>query len=396
MFNQFITTKTTLLDKTQGIYPHFSAIASQQFLRLHPSHQPRFFAARAFPTQVNLDRIAKEWLAKQQFSSTLRSKPFANTLIVGMQHILGTTVDMFSAMRNMGLKHAVIGGKSYSTHNKSARKISGIGFKYIKNTEQLRYGQFNEINTAINCKIWDEALKQIYNRQFNQLIILDDGANLLLNVPAELFNGIKNKPSSIIGIEQTRNGLNNVCFQGLPFPVVNVAGSWVKNIVEYPWVVRAIIGKLNHIFNTQIASNYSRLSTKYVFGVVGYGAMGQTITKELISRNFKVIVFDDDIVRRSSIPRENRYPNMQALISNSDIIIGCTGTDITSSPQSLASIVYSRDKKWLISASSKDTEFNSLLIEIQNPHLLFLIQLQCCYTFESMFYFHLYLLLNSY
>lgn len=43
-------------------------------------------------------------------------RPFHGCLVVGMQHMLGTTVDMFRVMKRLGLEQAVVGSKLAGNH----------------------------------------------------------------------------------------------------------------------------------------------------------------------------------------------------------------------------------------------------------------------------------------
>jgi 3-hydroxyisobutyrate dehydrogenase and related beta-hydroxyacid dehydrogenases len=200
------------------------------------------------------------------------------------------------------------------------------------------------------------------------MIILDDGADLLRATPGLFFNsihsiGVKNRPDMIVGIEQTRGGSNRPTFNGLPFPIINVAGSYAKTEIEYPHVANLVAKKLLKVIQTEITPEIKR---KPLIGVIGFGTMGQAVTTKMLECGFEVIVFDKDRSRFNSDSQIIHYDNSAILIANADIIIGCTGKDITQKKSNLSAFLYSRQKKWLISTSSKDREFNTLLRVIQS------------------------------
>jgi S-adenosylhomocysteine hydrolase len=295
-------------------------------------------------------------------------QPFENVLLVGMQHVLGTTVDMLSVMKQFGLTDAVIGGKTYSTHQESAEKIDALGFTYVPDGSQLGYGRFDDCMQEVVHRIWFHALKKIALKKYKLLIILDDGADLLRATPGSFFNelntaGIKNKPEMIIGIEQTRGGTNHPLFSGLPFPIINVAGSFIKTHLEYPKVAEIIAQQIITLIEQTVVK---KRATRPVIGLLGYGTMGKSIASNFVNKGFTVIAYDKNRGKRQEATKIVHYDNSAVLIANADVIVGCTGEDITAIKQNLSALLYSRQKKWLINAGSKDHEFNSLLRTIQN------------------------------
>lgn len=291
-----------------------------------------------------------------------------NVLLVGMQHILETTVDMLAVMKEYGLRYAVIGGKKYSTHAESAKKIENLGFTYVEDGCQLGYGRFDDCMQEVVHKIWFHALEKIKTKKFDLIIILDDGADLLRATPGYLFHGtssrhFKNKPEMIIGIEQTRGGTNHPLFSGLPFPVIDVAGSFIKAKTEYPKVAEIIASRVTELINEQMGKELEFLT---VIGVLGYGTMGKAIAKHFVEKGFTVIAHDKDKTKRDQFLEVIHYDNPSVMIANADVVIGCTGKDVTLKKANLDAFLYSRQKKWLISTGSKDHEFNHLLRVIQN------------------------------
>ena len=83
----------------------------------------------------------------------------------------------------------------------------------------------------------------------------------------------------------------------------------------------------------------------------------QNITKQFAERGYRVIVFEKNPLRREYAGLATHYQNLAVLMANADVIIGCTGTDITQDDPNLSALLYSQTKKWLISTSSKDLEF---------------------------------------
>jgi S-adenosylhomocysteine hydrolase len=307
-------------------------------------------------------------LAEDFFSKSKSRATFENVLLVGVQHILETTVDMLSVMKEYGLQDGIIGGKKYSTHVESAKKIEDLGFTVIEDGHQLGYGRFDDCMQEVVHKIWFKALEKMKSKKYDLLIILDDGADLLRATPGHLFNGvnslnIKHKPAMVIGIEQTRGGTNHPLFSGLPFPIIDIAGSFVKEKTEYPRVAEIVALNIFELIHNQILKEIKSMP---VIGIVGYGTMGKSVVRCLSQKSLSIIIYDNKKSKRDDLDNVTYYDNLAVMIANADIIIGCTGKDITKKKSALASLLYSKRKKWLISTGSKDHEFNNLLTTIQN------------------------------
>ena len=67
-------------------------------------------------------------------------------------------------------------------------------------------------------------------------------------------------------------------------PVVNVAYSAAKQILESPMIAKAVIKKLDQILLRDIKNS--------ICGVVGLGAIGRAIIQKLLSLGCKVVVYD--------------------------------------------------------------------------------------------------------
>jgi S-adenosylhomocysteine hydrolase len=284
-------------------------------------------------------------------------------LLVGIQHILGTTVDMLTVMKEYGLKHAVLGGKHYSTHTGSVKKITELGFKCVEDSTQLGPGRFDDAMQEVVHRVWFKALEMLETCDCDLIIVLDDGADLLRATPGALFNreGVSpktRKPIRIIGIEQTRGGSNHPLFRGLPFPIINVAGAFVKTHLEYPHVANLVANKV-----VSLSKKLLNQTTKPhpVIGIMGYGQLGKAIAKAFVEKEFDVLVHDDNKTTWDRAPKIVFHEFATVMIANADIIIGSTGKDVTQNKANLAAFLYSREKKCLLSAGSKDLEFNTLL-----------------------------------
>lgn len=288
--------------------------------------------------------------------------PFRGCLIVGMQHMLGTTVDMFRVMKKLGLEQAVVGSKLYSDSQTCIEAFKKLGYIYVGCQEPTGYGLYNESVAKDTHAIWENALEVIRNQSVRSIIVLDDGADLLLNIPREIYRLCRSEGPFLVGIEQTRGGSNRTFFNGLPLPIINVAGAAIKNRFEYQWVAKEVVRILS---NDVLYRIESQLGRKPRLGIIGYGAMGQAVANELGQLAFQISIYDSKTLSVSGNSAVTHLPNAAVLVSGADVIIGCTGTDVLANQAVFDALHYSSSPKWLVSTSSKDLEFNYLLHKCQ-------------------------------
>lgn len=289
-------------------------------------------------------------------------RPFQDCLIVGMQHMLGTTVEMFRAMKTLGLEQAIVGSKLYSDNQNCIADFKALGYHYVGCQEPIGHGLYHESIVKDIHQIWEYALKVIKAQCIKSIIVLDDGADLLLNIPNEIYRLCRSEGRFLVGIEQTKGGSNRTFFNGLPLPIINVAGAAIKSRFEYQWVAKEVVRILSNDFLCGIEIQLHR---KPRIGIIGYGIMGLAVASELNQQGFQISVYDP---KTTAIPENSEVTHLSSaviLISGADVILGCTGTDVTANSNVFEALHYSPTPKWLVSTSSKDLEFNFLLHKCQ-------------------------------
>ena len=171
---------------------------------------------------------------------------------------------------------------------------------------------------------------------------MDDGGFVLKSVPDEVIENY-----TVYGIEQTTSGARlQEAFK--EFPVIHVATSKAKTIIEPPIVSEAVKIQLGEVIQSLKPQS---------IGIIGYGHIGKAIADDFYSEyNINVYDIDND----SLIPKDNNYTFLntkEKLINSSDVIIGATGKDISD----INWLHHINGNKTLISVSSGDVEFNSLI-----------------------------------
>ncbi len=232
-------------------------------------------------------------------------------------------------------------------------EIVNFGVHYQQCSTQIGLGKFSHNFIRDINWLWKNVLTQIQkDHDVEEILILDHGGHALTFIPEQILQKYK-----VVGVEKTTGGLINLENQGMPpFPLIGVAHCAAKKILESPLIAEAVVTKLLPLIPIRNAN--------LICGVVGYGAIGKSVATKLLALGHKVIIFDNDSQQLKNITSKDVTvtTDLSALVAFSDYIFGCTGRDITTS---LDIFRLSPKNKTLISCSSEDKEFLSLLHLIQ-------------------------------
>lgn len=342
------------------------------------------------PSQINNNssNFPELDVLKKITANLKHNKPrLKNYFLVAGQHILNTTGSLLEwIIKELELpaENIYLIGKSYSTAKNVLRSIEKDLQVYCQpNSRQIALGGFCDSYDTDIALLWNKlfirVLKDIAeNKPIDGIFVLDDGGHLFKMIPADLayLTDLKNNRIPLIGIEQTASGINSS--KKFPHPIIEVATSAAKGL-EAPMLAKLteeLLHQLESLFfnyNSVYRTKLFNLS-KLTFGVVGLGTVGSATIKHLKNMGYsKLIAFDYDDSKRHLYHKEKIYfaKNILEFIEKTDLIFGCTGTDfMNTDKKKLASCINKIEQhhkpypKILISLSSKDTEFNSLLTHI--------------------------------
>lgn len=273
----------------------------------------------------------------------------SGTSIFAVQHLMNSSFAMLRKLHDDGAEIHVM-GKPYSTYPLVERQLSKHGITvYPCNLGKIRAMDYESLYHKQLNSAWKIFLSRYIEKgKQKKLIILDDGANAWQTIPDDII--LNNIFSGISIVEQTTRGYRFLESAESPlFPVVNVARSAVKTHLENYLIAEDIKNKLKKLI---------KKNKKTVFGVVGNGVIGETVTSMLISEGYKVVVYDKNEHAFKNQAHSIRLASVEDIIRYADIIIGCTGTDIT---KNVDVFNCAKKDKTFISASSERIEFASLI-----------------------------------
>ena len=284
----------------------------------------------------------KYFVLEQLLKNHQAQKKLDDFYIIAVQHLLRSTGSLIETVIRYGIKpqHIFVTGKIYSTNFETSVKLKKLGINVIESTVPDKLGYYISFLEKDVKLMWKELIKVL--TPGSKIIILDDGGFVLKNVPDEVLSKYK-----VFGIEQTTSGVRlQKSFKN--FPVIHVATSAAKRIIEPPIVSEAV--------KIQLGKKIKELIPD-VIGIVGYGNVGKAIANEFQKR-YRILIYDsDEDLKKEKKENIHFCRTKEELFSQSDIIIGATGHDVSD----LKWLKESYGDKTLISVSSGDIEFNKIL-----------------------------------
>ena len=293
----------------------------------------------------------------------IRSK-FEKTIIVACQHNLETTVTIYKAMKELGIKRIYSVGKCYSDSKIIKKAMEEEGICLMPSNKPTKPGEFQDICLEDIRAMWDHCSKELQNdKETTTIIVLDDGGRCLEEMPPYIRLNYR-----VAGIEQTRGGLYSPVLNELPFPVIEVASSALKREIEPIFIVKAVIKELKEKVQ-DIVSTFN-FNPQTVIGVIGNGAIGSAVAQYFLSLGYTVAVYDENEEAFGDIsPKQKLYrmDSREAVIANSRCIFGCTGKDALRGINVLD--IITKDTVF-VSCTSEDREFLSTLQAISKRSIV--------------------------
>ena len=265
-----------------------------------------------FPRLTHLYTLPKQYPAYD----------FSNTVLVAIQHLLGTNGTLLELLDNLGLPYEqmYVLGKVYSTNEDVYHELKRRGAYVHRDSMRLGKAQLTidykvALRRAAN-QLVEKALARLAKLQGSKTLLVVDDGGVLVDCVNRRSHDIT---AQIVGVEQTRSGANALrAIPRLTFPVINVAESSAKLQDESPFIaasiVKSITRKMPHLPQGKSLRDCNAL-------VVGYGAVGKNVAIQL-----KPLVRSIEIYDIVSTPGVSVITNLKLALKGKDLIVGCVGS----------------------------------------------------------------------
>lgn len=281
-----------------------------------------------------------------------KNKPFSGYKVLAVQHLLGSTVPLFLMLERGGVKkedmHIV--GKAYSSHPSVVDFLSNHGFDISGNVfDFVANNPYDSMLEANISKAFESFMTETEHTGQKGLII-DDGGKAI-KMLHERYPALAGR---FVGVEQTSRGARVVESLHAALPVINVARSEAKTLYESPLIGKSMVDEFLESLprwekNISIRNN--------VVMVLGYGFIGECVTRELEKAGYSVIIYDssEDVRAKAVNDGKNVVDARHHGYEKAGIIAGCTGTP--SIPLDEFGEIH--PGTLLVNMASTDTEFSA-------------------------------------
>src|SRR3989344_1337354 len=279
-----------------------------------------------------------DWVASHTTEERL-----IDTIVIAHTHLLPNNLPLFRHLAHLvrfGQMYVV--EKPYSTVPFAYKELIRSEVEVI--SVKIEKGVPYEFSVQKSLEVlWRRIISERKNGGFKNVLILDDGADIWLSIPWTQLDGI-----SIAGVEQTQRGITRIKNSNLKLPpIISVATSGIKKLIESKFIGHSIVKKLN---------NLGFINKSKTIGILGMGSIGESVLNSLKELGKDAIFYDSSFHTNPS-SSDNARNALDTLLNESDLVIGTTGTD------ALKGVTLDRvnGHKILASASSADIEFASIL-----------------------------------
>jgi hypothetical protein len=281
---------------------------------------------------------------------------YKDTYLVGAQHLMDTEICVFDALIRLGIEpeNMRFTGKLYSDYLPAIQKLKRLGINIHRIEKQFPIGNFNQQIRKTVKSMWRATLQDLKDKpEIKNIILLDEGGRCLEEMPKILSHKY-----NLIVIEHTRGGLYSNVSRYFDGAIIKTAMSAAKKELESPKIIKAVVERVINKISVLDKDQH------YIYGIVGLGALGLALAKNLSQLGYNIYAHDkdplkiEDLLRYPQIRTSNHF---EKLVYNVDVLIGTTGTDISSEfnfKDDLTNDII------LISCSSEDKEYKTLLKSI--------------------------------
>ena len=279
-----------------------------------------------------------DWVSSHTTKSRL-----SDYVVVIHTHLLPNTFPFFrhlSYLTNFGKVYIL--EKPYSTVRSTYNDLVQAGCEIVQ--VKMESGMPYEFSVRKSVDIlWSKIIEEQKQNDLKKLLVVDDGGDLWHSIPWNNLKGV-----SVAGVEQTQRGITRIESSQIKIPpIISVASSGIKKVIESQFIGKSVVDKLDEL---------KLIDTKKRIGILGMGSIGLAVAKTVNELGHKVSYYDPSpgTITSNLI---KRCLSLDDLLNSADLIIGTVGKD------SLKGMAFDRvsGEKIMVSASSADVEFSSLL-----------------------------------
>lgn len=302
------------------------------------------FSSETLPiVETPLIRLPILDAAEKQFLKS-GEKTLEGMTIVISQHLLPSIRPLFEKLFDNGAQadqmHII--GKIYSSHAPIVSWLRSLGCR-ISICHRSRAGCYHHDLERCAAEVW--RVVQQEGACQKRVLIVDHGGFVRKMIPELLLRCFK-----MVAVEHTSRGFFSDIDNRVP--TIDMARDRSKSLRESPIIAKQIRERLAH---------FGMLLPGMRIGVIGFGAIGSSLTAELTTSGYEMAVYDSTVLPLDALAGRKVglkiHRRVESLIEESQLLIGCTGRD------SLSEVDWRRfsGERILVSASSSDVEFSTLL-----------------------------------
>lgn len=272
--------------------------------------------------------------------SLIEPVDWSNVLVIACQHLVESNFLYLKKIIDQGLppQNLFMIGKAYSTSDAVIEDFNDIGVYVHPSSNQFdSYQSFNQQFHRAIADFFVDIRTKVNFDTFDKILIMDDGAELLLYAHHHIAD-----LSHFAGVEQTSSGFHKLDGLSLKFPIINVARSQAKLVLESPFIAEAVIKNFHQYLQKQSLQPQRIL-------IVGAGYIGNSIYDQLHQH---YIVHRYDIEQHKS---DFAHAQLHQIQPDYDAVISCVGRTIFTAED----YQYFKPEVILASASSSDIEFSA-------------------------------------
>lgn len=233
-------------------------------------------------------------------------------------------------------------GKSYSSCGDIINEFNKLGiYVHPDSTSYNSHQPFDLQFAASISNFFQYVLENEDLNHYHKIVIIDEGGELLTYAHNHL-----NPVTNIVGVEQTASHLSGINKMNAKFPIVNIARSQAKLILEAPFIATAIINNITPVLEKN--NEQKQQSVKNIL-VIGNSYLSQQLHEQL------KFLYDCELIEINSNLGVLKPQQYQHQLSTADVIIGCTNeTVLTDNNYKLL-----KDGVILINAGDSDNQFKA-------------------------------------